>query len=318
MNIYRSIEQAAGELSSSGTAITLGTFDGIHLAHASILRVLTEKARELGVKSAVLTFSPHPRAFFSPQQGVRLLSDEREKAARIEQAGVDTLIVHPFSQGFAALPAETFLSDHLAKKLRTRAVITGYDHSFGCEKHNAFRFLEAAGGTYGIEAVLVPRMEIDGITVSSSAVRRALEGGDIRLAEKLLGRPYSFYGTVVQGKRLGRTIGFPTANIRLDSPDKLLPPDGVYAVRVTMDGESFAGMMNIGMRPTVDDYPGRSIEVNIFDFNRDIYGRTLTVEIIAWVRSEIKFSSIDKLKEQLAKDAATCRSILEARGSTPF
>lgn len=317
MKIFRSIEQAAGELSASGAAITIGTFDGVHRAHARILQTLTEKARSLGVKSAVLTFSPHPRAFFAPQQGVRLLSDEREKAALIERMGVDALIVQPFSREFAALPAETFLRDLLAGKLRTRAVITGYDHSFGCEKHNAFRFLEAASGAYGIEAVLVPRMEIDGITVSSSAVRRALEGGDIRLAEKLLGRPYGFYGTVVQGKRLGRTIGYPTANIRVDSPDKLLPPDGVYAVRVTMGGESFAGMMNIGMRPTIDDYPGRSIEVNIFDFNRDIYGRTLTVEIITWVRSEIKFSSIDNLKQQLAKDAAACRALLEG-GKAPF
>lgn len=155
----------------------------------------------------------------------------------------------------------------------------------------------------------MPRMECDGITISSSSVRRALEGGDIQLATKLLGRPYNLYGEVVHGKQLGRTLGFPTANIRLPEPSKLLPPDGVYAVRVILNGASFSGMMNIGMRPTVDDYPGRSVEVNIFDFDRDIYGQTLAVEIIAWVRSEVKFSSIEHLKAQLEKDAAACREI---------
>ena len=143
-------------------------------------------------------------------------------------------------------------------------------------------------------------------------MRRAVEGGDIALARTLLGRPYSLYGTVVRGKQLGRTLGYPTANTRVEEPAKLLPPDGVYAVRVHVSQEVFGGMMNIGMRPTVDDYPGRSIEVNLFDFDRDIYGQTLSVEILAWVRSEVKFSSLDNLKQQLAKDARRCRELLQA------
>lgn len=310
MKVYRSIEQAAEELSPTGSVLTVGTFDGVHKAHAEILKTLTEKARQMQAKSAVITFSPHPRAFFCPQQGVRLLSDEQEKTRLIARAGVDALIVHPFSQQFADLSAEAFLREYLVGALGAKAVVTGYDHSFGCEKHNAFRFLTDNAERYRIQAIPVTRMETNGITISSSSVRRALQGGDIALAEKLLGRPYDFYGQVVPGKRLGRTLGYPTANIRIASPEKLLPPDGVYAVRVKLEQETFGGMMNIGMRPTIDDYPGRSVEVNIFDFDRDIYGCTLTVEIIAWIRSEIKFSSLDNLKEQLAKDAGACRERL--------
>lgn len=310
MKIYRGFEQAGTDPHPGGTAVTIGTFDGVHSAHAEILKTLVEKARDLGSESAVVTFTPHPRAFFSPQAGMRLLSDDTEKTALIEKAGVDLLVIQPFSLAFAALSAEDFLRDYLLGILNAKAVITGYDHRFGREKQNAFDFLKGVENTYHIEPVRIPRMECQGITVSSSSVRRAVEGGDIRLAEKLLGRPYSLYGTVVRGKQLGRTLGYPTANIRVAEPAKLLPPDGVYAVRVALDGETFGGMMNIGLRPTVDDYPGRSVEVNIFDFDRDIYGRTLTIDIIAWIRSEVKFSSIGNLKEQLAKDAERCRAIL--------
>lgn len=313
MNIYRGFDKLSpSQRRIGGTVVTIGTFDGVHTAHAEILKTLVEEARRRNATSAVVTFSPHPRALFSPHAGVRLLSDEREKARLIEAYGVDLLIVQPFTQAFAALSAEEFLREDLVGKLDTTLVVTGYDHSFGREKYNAFDFLTKVGPRYGVEAIRIPRLEIGGITVSSSSVRRAVEGGDIALARTLLGRPYSLYGTVVRGKQLGRTLGYPTANIRVEEPAKLLPPDGVYAVRVHVSQEVFGGMMNIGMRPTVDDYPGRSIEVNLFDFDRDIYGQTLSVEILAWVRSEVKFSSLDNLKQQLAKDARRCRELLQA------
>lgn len=310
MKIYEGFDRIKSEDIPGGTVVTVGTFDGIHTAHAELLRILTEKARSLGAKSAVVSFRPHPRAFFCPQGDLRLLSDETEKAAMIEQAGVDILIIQPFSRAFAALTAEEFLRDDLIGILGAKAIVTGYDHSFGREKKNAYEFLRENGNTYPVEPILVPRMEYNGITVSSSSVRRAVEGGDVLLAEKLLGRPYSLHGKVVRGKQLGRTIGYPTANIEIVETSKLLPPDGVYAVRVLLDGQAFGGMMNIGIRPTVDDYPGRSVEVNIFDFDRDIYGQSLAVEIVAWIRSEVKFSSIDNLKEQLGKDAVKCRQVL--------
>lgn len=310
MKIYEGFDGIKKEDIPGGTVVTVGTFDGIHTAHTELLKILTDKARTLDAKSAVVTFRPHPRAFFCPHGNLRLLSDESEKAELIQRSGVDMLVVQPFSQAFAALTAEEFLRDYLAGILRAKAIVTGYDHSFGREKKNAYRFLHETENIYRIEPILVPRMELDGITVSSSSVRRAVEGGDVRLAEKLLGRPYSLHGKVVRGKQLGRTLGYPTANIEIAEESKLLPPDGVYAVRVLLAGQTFGGMMNIGIRPTVDDYPGRSVEVNIFDFDRDIYGQTLSVEIIAWVRSEVKFSSIENLKEQLGKDAVKCREVL--------
>lgn len=309
MKIYQGFDSLTHWDKTRGAVVTVGTFDGVHTAHREILRLVTEKAQQTGAQSVVITFSPHPRTFFSPEGDLKILSDNREKAFLIEQTGIDALLIQPFSRPFAALTAEEFLKDLLIDRLGTCAVVTGYDHSFGREKQNAYEFLQKTKDIYPVEAIRVPRMECDGITISSSSVRRALEGGDIQLATKLLGRPYNLYGEVVHGKQLGRTLGFPTANIRLPEPSKLLPPDGVYAVRVILNGASFSGMMNIGMRPTVDDYPGRSVEVNIFDFDRDIYGQTLAVEIIAWVRSEVKFSSIEHLKAQLEKDAAACREI---------
>lgn len=312
MEIYEGLDFPEGFDKTGGTVVTVGTFDGVHKAHAKLIGTLTGKARSLGARSVVITFDPHPRTFFSRTNGnFRLLSLREEKEALIASLGVDILIVQQFDEAFASLTAEDFFNRYLKEKLGARAVVVGYDHSFGCEKTNAYHFLSSSPAANGIEAILVPKMEYNGITISSSSVRRALEGGDISLATALLGRPYCFSGPVVHGKQLGRTLGYPTANIQVDESLKLMPPDGVYAVRVTLDGHMYGGMMNSGMRPTVDDRLGHSIEVNIFDFSSDIYGRTLEVEALAWIRSERKFSSLENLKAQLALDAASCRAAIE-------
>lgn len=318
MEIYEGLDFLDGLDKTGGTVVTVGTFDGVHKAHTALIGTLTGKAHSLGAKSAVITFDPHPRTFFSRTNGnFKLLSLREEKEALINSLGVDILVVQAFDEAFASLTAGDFFNRYLKEKLAAKAIVVGYDHSFGCEKTNAYDFLTSSPQADNTQAILVPKMEYYGITISSSSVRRALEGGDISLATALLGRPYGFSGPVVHGKQLGRTLGYPTANIQVDETRKLMPPDGVYAVRVTLDGEVFAGMMNSGMRPTVDDRLGHSIEVNIFDFSRDIYGRTLKVETLAWIRSERKFSSLENLTAQLALDAAACRQAAEKSGFLP-
>ncbi|MDD4820100.1 MAG: bifunctional riboflavin kinase/FAD synthetase [Flavobacteriales bacterium] len=307
MKIYRGFDQIDDVITPS--VVTIGTFDGVHRAHRMLIDAVNSMAKNIHGRSVVVTFEPHPRSFFSTETAPRLLTSTEEKAAILEQARVDVLVIQTFDKDFAALTAEEFFSSLLIKKLNTKAMVVGYDHSFGSERANAYDFLKK----HHVDTAIIPQINHKGITISSSSIRRALEGGDITLANELLGRPYSFSGPVVHGKQLGRTLGYPTANILLDQKHKLLPPDGVYAVKVHLNGETFGGMMNCGMRPTLDDKLGRSIEVNIFDFSKDIYGENLNVEIMSWVRSEVKFNCLDSLVSQLKNDAETCRRILEKK-----
>ena len=305
MRTYIGIEEI--EKIESKTVVTLGTFDGVHKAHQALLERTITKSKELNACSVVITFDPHPRTFFSPTTPIRQLSTIEEKKELLEACGIDILVVVTFDEEFAAMSAYDFYKKILLEKMGMCAMVVGYDHSFGSEKANAYTFLSSQG----VDVERIEAISTGGITISSSSVRRAIEGGDISLANHLLGRPYSFQGEVIHGKQLGRKLGFPTANIAIDHNLKLMPPDGVYAVRVKYDGKTYGGMMNCGMRPTLDDRLGRSVEINIFDFEKDIYGETIRAEIIAWVRSEIKFRSLEDLTTQLHTDSSRCREILE-------
>lgn len=306
MKTYIGIENI--EKITGKTVVTLGTFDGVHSAHRTLLERTVSKARELEASSVVITFDPHPRTFFSPDTPIRQLSTGEEKKSLIEDCGIDILVVVAFDRDFAAMTANDFYNGILLDRLNMCAMVVGYDHSFGREKENAYDFLVARG----VDVERIDAISTGGITISSSSVRRAIEGGDISLANHLLGRHYSFQGEVIHGKQLGRKLGFPTANIAIDHRHKMMPPDGVYAVRVLYKGVIYGGMMNCGMRPTLDDSLGRSVEINIFDFDEDIYGEIIVAEIIAWVRSEIKFRSLEDLTHRLKIDACRCREILKA------
>jgi len=294
----------------NNATVTSGTFDGVHLGHQKILQILRETAQESKGESVVLTFWPHPRMVVShDSQDLKLLSTIDEKIQLLEKQGVNHLLVIPFTREFSELSSEEYVHEILIDGIGTKKLVIGYDHRFGRNREGGFDYLNNNSARFGIEIEEIPRQEIDHLTISSTKIRHALLEGHIHSANELLGRPYSFSGVVVKGRQLGRTIGFPTANVHVYETYKLIPANGVYAVRTLVRGKWLNGMMNIGNRPTVEGI-GRTQEVNIFNFDDDIYGETLTVELIEYIRSEQKFSGIDELKAYIKKDKETANQIL--------
>lgn len=290
--------------------VTSGTFDGVHLGHQKILQILRETAKKTGGESVVLTFWPHPRVVVSKDsQDLKLLSTIDEKIELLESQGVDHLLVIPFTREFSELSSEEYVKDILLKKIGTKKLVIGYDHRFGRNREGGFDYLKANSELFGIEIEEIPRQEIEKLTISSTKIRQSLLSGEVSSANELLGRKYSFTGIVVKGRQLGRTIGFPTANVQVSQFYKLIPANGVYAVRTFFRNQRHNGMMNIGTRPTVDGI-GRTQEVNIFDFDDDIYGETVTVEIVDYIRPEQKFNGLDELKAQILADKAKSKAIL--------
>lgn len=300
MKIFHSIHEFH---SDKKTIVTLGTFDGVHLGHAAILKKLTQNTHNETFESTVLTFFPHPRMVLQGKSDLKLLNTINEKIELLEKIGIDNLIIHPFDEKFAELNAEEFVSTILVGQLGVQKIIIGYDHRFGKNRTANIDDLINFGTQYGFEVEQISAQEIDEISISSTKIRTALEEGDIQLANEYLGYRYFLSGTVVKGKQLGRTIGFPTANISLEEDYKLVPQNGVYIVRVEIDGKTIYGMMNIGFNPTVEGKK-KTIEVHLFDFDTDIYNRKIQVAIIQRIRSEKKFESVEVLKEQLKKDEA--------------
>lgn len=295
--------------------VTAGTFDGVHLGHQKILKRLREIADACEGQTVLITYWPHPRIVLSggTDTGLRLLSSFEEKIHRLEQFGLDYLIVLPFTKEFAALSSQDFIQQILIEKLHTRKLVIGYDHRFGKNREGSFEHLQANAAAYGFEVEEIPRQDVDEVGVSSTRIRKALEAGDIDTANHYLGAPYLFVGEVVHGQQIGRVIGFPTANIAIADAYKLIPAKGVYAVRLTLpDGRLFGGMMSIGTRPTVDNSGVQSIEVNIFDFAEDVYGQSVTVEVIAFMRSEQKFANLAALQAALYADKENALEILAA------
>jgi len=309
MNVYYGIQEFK---KLENAVVTSGTFDGVHLGHQKILKRLNEVAELTNGESVVITFYPHPRSVISPDnQIVKLLSTLDEKIELLEKSGVNHLLIIPFTREFSELSSEEFIQKILIETIGTKTLVIGYDHRFGKNREGGFDYLKLNKEKYGFGIEEISRQDIENVVVSSSKIRKALQEGDVPSADHFLGRNYSLSGVIVKGKQLGRTIGFPTANIQVREIAKLIPLDGVYAVKVYYKDEAFGGMLNIGNRPTVDG-TFQTVEVNIFEFDQEIYGEKLTVEFLKKIRNEQKFNGLDELKTQIAKDKITCKEILNS------
>jgi riboflavin kinase/FMN adenylyltransferase len=291
--------------------LTIGTFDGVHVGHQKIIEQLNEEAKKIGGESVLFTFFPHPRMVLSPKNhGLKLIQSQEEKLDKLSKIGLQNCIVFPFTIAFSELTALEFVRDFLVTRLKVKKLVIGYDHQFGKNREGSIDFLKALSNEYNFEVIEIPAQEIDAVNISSTKIREAILSGQIQLANEFLGDPFQITGTVVKGKKLGRTIGFPTANIELNSDLKLIPAKGVYAIKVSVKGIWFDGMLNIGFRPTISKENNQTIEVHIFDFSEDIYGEIVTVQFLSKWREELKFNGIEELKNQLIKDEKTIRSFL--------
>lgn len=294
------------------SAVTIGTFDGVHVGHRTILERLIKNAEAKGLRSTVLTFFPHPRMVLQKDADIKLLNTMEEKAKILEQIGLDYMIIHPFTKEFSRLSATAFVRDILVNRLKTKKIVIGYDHRFGRNRNANIKDLIIFGNTFDFEVEEISAQEIDQVSVSSTKIRKALEEGDIDTANKYLGYPYMLTGSVKKGKGLGRQLGFPTANLELGESYKLIPKNGVYVVQSNLGGSPIYGMMNIGFNPTVAGTE-RSIEVHFFEFDEDLYDTHIQIDILERLRDEHKFGSVEALKSQLFKDKATSLKFLAAR-----
>ena len=291
--------------------LTIGTFDGVHVGHQKIIQQINKEADKLNGESVLLTFYPHPRIVLNPKNhGLSLIQTQEEKLKKLEKFGLKNIIVIPFTPEFANLSAKDFVLKYLVEKLKVKNIIIGYDHQFGKNREGGVDFLNKISEKHGFKVTEIPAQEINDVNISSTIIRKAIENGDMPIANKYLGENFSIQGSVVKGQQLGRTIGFPTANIEITDTTKIIPPKGVYHVSVEVKGVKYYGMMNIGERPTVSDSGIKSIEVNIFDFDKEIYGEITTISIFEKVRDEIKFNSIEELKNQLKIDEKHCHNLL--------
>ncbi|WP_297706922.1 bifunctional riboflavin kinase/FAD synthetase [uncultured Eudoraea sp.] len=293
------------------TAITIGTFDGVHIGHRKILERLINDAKKTGLRSTVLTFFPHPRMVLQKDTEIRLLNTIQEKIKILELIGLDYLIIHPFTLKFSRLSSTEFVRDILVNELKVKKIIIGYDHRFGRNRNANIQDLSAFGNTLNFEVEEIPAQEIDDVSVSSTKIRNALMEGDIKTANEYLGYNYMLTGDVKKGKGLGRQLNFPTANLFIKEKYKLIPKNGVYVVKSILNDKLFYGMMNIGFNPTVDG-SSKSIEIHFFDFKADLYDQNIQVDIIERIRDEHKFNSLEELKAQLLKDKETSNAIISS------
>jgi len=290
-------------------ALTIGNFDGVHLGHQAILRHLRTKADELHLPMVVMLFEPQPREYFCAENAPARLMRLRDKLRYLKQAGVDMVIVAKFDRTFADLPAQQFIEDWLVRKLNVKFLSIGDDFKFGAKRQGNFTLLQQAGEKFGFTVEDSRSFCLDALRISSTAIREALANDDLTLAEKLLGRPYRILGRVIHGNELGRTIGFPTANIRLHR--QVNPVKGVYAIKVRLkSGAFFDGVANIGTRPTINGV-NQLLEAHLFDFQGDLYGEWLDVELCHKIRNEMKFPSFDDLKAQITKDVETAKNVFK-------
>jgi riboflavin kinase / FMN adenylyltransferase len=293
--------------------VTSGTFDGVHLGHQKILNRLKEVAAKHNGETVVITFWPHPRFVLNPADTtLKLLNTFEERVELIKEEGIHHLLRIPFTKEFSNISSSDFIQKILVQKIGTKKLVIGYDHHFGKNREGSFEELKSNGPRLGFEVEEIPRQEVDSIGISSTKIRTALESSDVETAKSLLGRPFSITGRVVQGEKLGRMLGFPTANLDLDSHYKLIPAEGIYAVTIKYEGNLFKGMLYIGQRPTVGGVH-QTIEVNLFDFNKSIYGETLSVQFIANIRQDIKFNDLEALKKQLVLDKQSALSFLQSQ-----
>jgi riboflavin kinase/FMN adenylyltransferase len=292
------------------TIVTIGTFDGVHLGHKKILEQIISSAHSQNCESLVLTFFPHPRTILQADSEMKQLNTLAEKTNLLSALGIDNLVIHPFDAAFSRLTAEEFVKQVLVDTFKIKKIIIGHDHRFGRNRTANIDDLIEFGNKFGFEVEEISAKQINEVSISSTKIRNALTEGNIELANNYLGYYYSLTGIVSKGKQLGRTIGFPTANIKIVEEYKLIPQNGVYIVQSNLDGIMYHGMMNIGTRPTVDGTT-QTIEIHFFDFNRDIYNQMITISLLHRMRSEQKFESVDALKKQLDKDKITALAIIK-------
>ncbi|WP_461641532.1 bifunctional riboflavin kinase/FAD synthetase [Labilibaculum euxinus] len=308
MKIYTDLK----DFSAINPVVTIGTFDGVHLGHRKVIRRLQELAQKVNGETVIFTFYPHPRLVLNTEDnGLRLINTLEEKKVLLEAAGIDHLVVYPFTKEFSKLTYVEFVEKILVKQLGMKYLVVGYDHRFGHNREGKYEDLKVFADQLNFKIERQDVLNMDAINVSSTKIRNAIADGDIQMANKYLGYRFFIKGDVVNGKKLGHTIGFPTANIDPQESYKLVPKDGVYAVKVDVDDKRYLGMLNIGVRPTVNNQlDNRSIEVHILDFNQDIYFKNITIHFYQRIRNEQFFASFDELKAQLAKDKLEVISLL--------
>ena len=306
MKVYRNIDEFQ---KLDNAIVTTGTFDGVHVGHQKIIKRLKEIAQKEVGETVLLTFFPHPRVVLFPENDeLKLLTTEEEKISLLKFYGVDHLIIHPFTKEFSRLSSVDFVRNILVNKIGTQKLVIGYNHHFGRNREGTFEHLREFGPIYGFDVEEIPAQDIDSINVSSTKIRQAVLAGDIKTANLYLGHSYSLSGNVMPGNKIGRTIGFPTANILVKQNYKMIPLDGVYAVDVFFKGEKHVGMLNIGNKPTVG-INEKTIEVNIFDFDQDIYNQEIVISFKDRIRDELKFKDLNALVDQLRKDKIIASSL---------
>ncbi len=307
MIIHEGIQNLNG---IKNAVVTIGTFDGVHLGHQEILSRIIELAKKNNGETALVTFWPHPRFVINPEDdSLKLLSTFEEKAGILASLGIDHLIKIKFTREFSQWSSEKFIQEVIMSALHTKKLVIGYDHHFGKDREGSFDHLKEHSARYGFSVEEISRQDIDDVGISSTKIRTALAEGAVEKASEFLGRPYEIMGSVIQGDKIGRTLGFPTANILVEAPYKLIPEDGTYAVKVIIAGNTYNAMLNIGVRPTVNGKE-RRMEAHLFDFDQKIYDEKITVLFIKRLRDEHKFDSKEALIQQLTKDKEAAIKIL--------
>ncbi len=308
MKIYKGIDKFD---KISDAVVTTGTFDGVHIGHQSIISRLNEVAKKVKGESVILTFYPHPRMVLQEDCDLKLITTIEEKIELLRKTGLDHLIIHPFTKDFSRTTSLEFVRNILVEKIGTQRLVIGYDHHFGRNREGSFEHLKEFSSLYGFEVEEISAKDIDDVNVSSTKIRKALLDGDVKTATTYLGHNFQLTGVVVHGNKVGRELGYPTANIDIQNEYKLIPAEGIYAVKVRLNNQKYRGMLNIGRRPTINSGNGQlSIEVNIFDFNQDIYGQAIQLELIQRIRDEKKFNSKEELIAEMKKDKVKCERIL--------
>lgn len=305
MKVYHALEEFT---KLPNAVVTTGTFDGVHIGHRKILSRLKEVAQRTGGETVLFTFNPHPRLVLQPDLDLRLITTLEEKVLLLREAGLDHLIIFPFTQEFSRTSSLAFVRNIIANTIGAKKLVIGYDHHFGRNREGSFEHLKEFGPVYGFEVEEIPAQDVDDVNVSSTKIREALALGDVALAKNYLQSPFMLSGFVVKGNQLGHTLGFPTANVEVTNPHKIIPADGVYAVQVKclQNGETYRGMCNIGHRPTVGGQH-KTVEVNIFDFDKQIYGEPIRLFFEHRIRAEHRFDNLDALRQQLKKDEKQAR-----------
>lgn len=307
MKIFHSINDFK---STKKTILTLGTFDGVHVGHKKILERITQKNTENDFESLVLTFFPHPRMVLEEKSDIKLLNTLTEKIELLQNIGLENLVIHPFDEKFSKLTAQEFVKTVLVEIFNIKKIIIGHDHRFGKNRSANIDDLITYGKQYDFEVEQISVQEIEAVSVSSTKIRKALQEGNMNLANEYLGYNYFLTGTIIEGKQLGRTIGFPTANLKIEENYKLIPQNGVYVVKSILNQKKVFGIMNIGFNPTVKG-ENLAIEIHYFDFDADLYGQKIAVDLLQFIRTEQKFETVTLLKQQLEKDKNTALTFLQ-------